>query len=605
MDGDQTPRRPVESAIGFFADLRSADYDTLIRRLNRIHLKRGEVLIKAGTPSDTFYVVMSGRFSIATPGSNDPIAEVSAGQPIGEIGFFAGITRTATVVAMRDSSVLSLTRTDFDALSESIPRLQSVLIKALARRLADTSRNIIAVPGLPKARTLAIVAAPDCPGLSSFLERFKRKLSENNVALFVDRETVEERFGPIDENAQEVGFWLNTREEDHDFVVYSCGPEPDKWSRLALRQADQVLLIIDARNPSPVTPLERSAIDIHAKSHRQLVLLHRRRAPCASGTADILKHRPVFQHHHVALGDDEDVSRVVRTLAGSALGYVAGGGGAFGSAHVGVYKACIEAGMKFDVFGGTSVGSAMTAAFALGHPPDEINQRTGEIFVNERVLKRLTIPRYSLIDHKHFDVALRENFTDVMIEDLWKPYFAVATDLCSNAPKVITTGKLWHAIRASSALPAVLPPFFSSDGEMLVDGGLSNNIPVDVMHSRKRGPNIVVSFSPERVNQYDIDYESIPGSLELAGRLANPFSAPLPKAPGIPEVIMRSMLANQNMERLDLKETDWFVQPPLITGVGFMNWECHTQLYERAYDHMKREIARKQAEGHQDAAIRS
>ena len=67
-------------------------------------LPRGEVLIRQGEPSDTLYFVLSGRFSVHLAGEAEPTAEIGKGQPIGEIGFFAGLPRTATVKAMREFS---------------------------------------------------------------------------------------------------------------------------------------------------------------------------------------------------------------------------------------------------------------------------------------------------------------------------------------------------------------------------------------------------------------------------------------------------------------------------------------------------------------------
>lgn len=64
-------------------------------------LQRGEVLIRQGDPSDDLYFVLSGRFSVCVSDFAEPVAEIGRGQPIGEIGFFADLPRTATVVALR------------------------------------------------------------------------------------------------------------------------------------------------------------------------------------------------------------------------------------------------------------------------------------------------------------------------------------------------------------------------------------------------------------------------------------------------------------------------------------------------------------------------
>ena len=89
----------------------------------------------------------------------------------------------------------------------------------------------------------------------------------------------------------------------------------------------------------------------------------------------------------------------------------------------------------------------MAAAFAMGASPDEVSARTAAIFLEARALKRLTWPRYSLLDHTVFDRALKTHYADAEIEDLWSGYFAVSTCLASNSLFLITRGPVWKAVR--------------------------------------------------------------------------------------------------------------------------------------------------------------
>jgi NTE family protein len=81
-------------------------------------ISRGEVLMRQGDAADALYLVASGRFAVNVDGRR--IAEVGSGSPIGEIGFFADGIRTATVTALRDSIVLKLPKTEFEAFAERI-----------------------------------------------------------------------------------------------------------------------------------------------------------------------------------------------------------------------------------------------------------------------------------------------------------------------------------------------------------------------------------------------------------------------------------------------------------------------------------------------------
>ena len=178
--------------------------------------------------------------------------------------------------------------------------------------------------------------------------------------------------------------------------------------------------------------------------------------------------------------DDRDFKSLHRFLTGRATGYVAAGGGGFGPAHIGVFKAFAERGVTFDMLGGTSVGAAMLGGFSLLMSPEELDRRTHDVFVVSRAFKRLTYPRYALLDHVPFDAALRRQFGDVAIEDAWRPYFAVATVLDGSGEglHLMRRGPMWKAVRASGSLPAVLPPVLTDDGRMLVDGAVIDNIPL-------------------------------------------------------------------------------------------------------------------------------
>src|SRR5262245_46742227 len=109
------------TSIAVFRDLSQARRAELAALLDSRSLLRGEVLVRQGEQSDTLFIVASGRFHIVVDGRKDPIAEIAVGQPVGEIGFFARTPRTATVVAARDSVVLSLGRQVFDAVVRRTP----------------------------------------------------------------------------------------------------------------------------------------------------------------------------------------------------------------------------------------------------------------------------------------------------------------------------------------------------------------------------------------------------------------------------------------------------------------------------------------------------
>src|SRR5262249_16113135 len=346
---------------------------------------------------------------------------------------------------------------------------------------------------------------------------------------------LEERFSNPKLDDPTIVNWLNAIESEYDLVVYLADENPTDWTRKAIRQADQLVLLAYGPATSGLNAAEEIAFAVHPPSRRRLVRIHDHRVSFTTGTAEWLHERDVAMHHHVSLEDDRDLKSLYRFLTGRAVGFVAGGGGGFGPAHAGIFKAFQERGVQFDILGGASVGAAVMAGFAVLLTPAEIDVGIEDIFVTSRGFKRRTFPRYSLLDHVAFDKALQRQYRDAQIEDAWLPYFAVATDVdrAGQALYLMRRGPLWKAVRASCSIPAVLPPMFTDEGRMLVDGGIVDNIPLAPMKTLKSGPNLIVHFGMPPTRPYTIKYESIPGRWQLLRGMLNPLAwKNLPDVPG-------------------------------------------------------------------------
>ena len=391
---------------------------------------------------------------------------------------------------------------------------------------------------------------------------------------------------------------FNELEERYDYVIFIADAELTPWSQKAIRHADLVIGVgAHAGSPTP-NRLEQFAASFMKPESRRLVLLHPAYGPI-SGTARWLRWRSVAMLHHVAEDTPAHVERLFRFINGTALGLVACGGGALCAAHVGLYKALIESGLEFDIMGGTSAGAAMAGAFAMGRHPDDIDRGTHDIFVTNRAMQRYTWPRYSLLDHRHYDQQLARYFAGINIEDLWVPYFAVSTNLSSYELHRHDRGDLFAAIRASGSIPVLLPPVYTRDGEMLVDGCLLDNVPIRTMHELKSGPNVVVSFHIPELHRFDVDYATLPSRAELIGRIMNPFARKsLPAAPGLTTVLMRSLMSNRNDFNRQLKAEDLLLVPPIPPTMGILDWHRHAELVENAHRWGLDEMARLTAEGH-------
>ena len=159
------------------------------------------------------------------------------------------------------------------------------------------------------------------------------------------------------------------------------------------------------------------------------------------------------------------------------IGLVLGGGGAKGAAEVGVLKVIEELGIPIDYIAGTSIGAILGGLYATGYRAEQLDSlfRSG-LWMTDNVL--------ALLDR------LTETDEWVDFDELPIPFRCVAVDFDTQEEVVFSNGNLASAMRASMAIPGVYKPVLR-DGKTLVDGGMANNLPVDVV--KAMGADIVIA----------------------------------------------------------------------------------------------------------------
>src|SRR5258705_12577292 len=143
--------------FALFRTLSSEQRLKAFRAMVRQDLMRGQTLVAQGDPSDSLFMVLHGALAVRRTGDLEPIAELRAGELVGEIGFFANVPRTADVIAIRDTSVLVLTRTAYQELAKYAPASVKALLAALARRFAKETARLTPIAAPPEARTGALI----------------------------------------------------------------------------------------------------------------------------------------------------------------------------------------------------------------------------------------------------------------------------------------------------------------------------------------------------------------------------------------------------------------------------------------------------------------
>lgn len=176
------------------------------------------------------------------------------------------------------------------------------------------------------------------------------------------------------------------------------------------------------------------------------------------------------------------------------IGLALGSGSARGWSHIGIIESLAEAGIEADIVCGTSIGAFVGAAYVAGRLT-ELRQWAETVTWREIVaLMDVALSGGGLINGKEVIAFLRGLGVEAQIESYNKRYAAVATDLASGREIWLESGPILEAVRASIALPGILSPA-RVNGKWLVDGGLSNPVPVSVCRALGAEVTIAVNLN--------------------------------------------------------------------------------------------------------------
>ena len=167
-----------------------------------------------------------------------------------------------------------------------------------------------------------------------------------------------------------------------------------------------------------------------------------------------------------------------------------GGGAVLGAAHIGVLKALDEHAIKVNRISGTSIGALIAALYAFGKSPREIEQNVIEMEWLD--VTSFTLSRYGILSNDELGSQVSSLLGKVDIAEARIPLYLIATDLTSGTKIVLSKGEVSRAVMASTCIPGVFVPV-EIDGELLVDGGLVENVPVSPL--REAGARFVIGVN--------------------------------------------------------------------------------------------------------------
>ncbi|CCM03650.1 uncharacterized protein FIBRA_05794 [Fibroporia radiculosa] len=534
--------------------------------LDWVQVNAGQILWRPDDASDSFYIVINGRLRAITDKANGGISilgEYGQGDTVGELDVIADSPRRSTLHAIRDTELIRMPRTLFNAISSRNPLTTARILEMIASRVRNefdsTNRGIPSELSRSNVNLKTVAILPVSRNIP--VDAFARKLHAALEGIgaptsFLNQSSVSDHLGRhafTRMGKLKAAGWLAEQEQRYRLVLYVADSAvSSSWTQTCIRQADCVMVVGMGDDPS-IGEYERLLLSLKTTARKELVLLHSDRSVIPGSTRQWLKacrHALLFltlflSYFRFGLGSNNistlsyllkdiissipratavhqdpaavtalrnlrnlvqselkkyrggassprpqrgqnasDFARLARRLCGKSIGVVLGGGGARGISHLGVLRALEEYGIPIDIVGGTSMGAFVGGLYARegdiissAGRTKQFSARMGNFW---RLLSDVTYPIVAYTTGHEFNRAIYKAFYDLHIEDMWLPFFCNSTNINTSRMEIHETGFAWRYIRASMTLVGLLPPL-CDNGNMLVDGGYIDNLPVSTM----------------------------------------------------------------------------------------------------------------------------
>lgn len=542
------------------------------RELRWLSLEAGSVLFSIGDEALHGYIVVRGCLDVVVPemdGHERVIEQIGRQESVGEMALLSGEPRSATVRARRDSVLVEVPREAFLSMLARYPEVHLALTKQLVHRLRNTShqqRKAI-------AEVVAILPVTEEDGCARFIARLESALASSGRVVRLDYGTAA-RFG-AGSAASGLSAWLDENEHQRRWILLEGAVGQPAWNELCARFAERHLLVAPAAaRPRPVTV---SA----AGKRREAVLLHSKGLAPSNGPAWQETLGAEFLHHVRLEKEEADIARLTRFLTGAANALILSGGAMKGVAHIGVIRAIEEARLPVDLVCGASSGAFFAGLLALELSWREIYARARDLIIERWPLK-MTVPVLSFTNDTRLKRSLARLFDEQAIEDLPRAFFCVSSSLSRAALVVHRSGPLWEAVLASSAVPGLLPPVQRGD-DLLVDGGLLNNLPVEMVDPIARCRKIAVNVAAGPLDESMKVRSPMNASwARLLLQRLNPFGAARP--PLLFDILVRTAaLGSFHAVKNASTAVDLYIEPE-VTKLGLLDRSQFDRMVELGYE---------------------
>ncbi|MDX2264019.1 MAG: cyclic nucleotide-binding and patatin-like phospholipase domain-containing protein [Hyphomicrobiales bacterium] len=538
-------------AVEAFAGLGQAELRRLLTRCYTRAVAPGEAVAEAGASADALHILISGRLS-ASDGAGETL-ELAPGAAVGYPAFFAREAYRETVAAARESLMLTLEWDEFAQLADRAPEYWQAVAVAMAKRgPAEPVRS-----RFPKPHTLAILGAGASPPPPDIVSEIAAALDPLADCQVLRSSSFGQNLpGGITLDDPEVAHWLQEQQLSFDLIIRVADAELTGWTRQAVAEADEILLVAHANAGFGLGEPEAFAFKTRGPSACRLITVEDGARDARAWLAD----RPVRLHHRVRLRPSSGFDRLARFVLGRARGYIACGGGGYAGAHLGLIQALEEAGATIDCVAGVGAGAIAAAFAAAGAPVADA--------------AALLPPPRSRTEYERLVAAA---FGRSHIDNLALPFRALSADLSHGALVVHKAGPLIESLLANWPPPGLAAPFIDGAGRHLADGGLIDPAPDWLLGDVHGGVNVLGRIEPplaaparDPASPVDWALKRLTGA---RGDALEPFDA------------VNVMLRGMNMRRVEKAQAALTLSPPMLPGA-----EGQDAARELAYDWARREL---------------
>jgi NTE family protein len=607
----------------------------LAERAEFVAVKKGDLVVRENDPGDALYVVVSGRLQAYTSlksGRDRVFATYCDGDCFGEMPLLSGETHWANVRALNDSMLLKIPREDFDALVNRDPRVAVSFSQRMGHRikelreekhrakwstiislygsLAGTGKTTLAhnlVASLAH-ETGEPVLLLDLTGKQRGVPLLKCERLDFRSGLGLQDVVVRSPLGYDRLNLDLVG---DEREipliapifghlvKQYDYVICDLPNEVSASVFACLVQSDKVfviskyddehlyrtrLLLQDFRSRGPAREPEIRVI-LTAVGEAGAPYVEEAERKVGQPISYLLRWIPETELVEAVDGRPYVirqpmgpyslvVRRMARELGNVLVGLALGTGGARGLAHIGVIRVLEREGIAIDMVAGSSMGALIAGAWAVGKSADEMEEIAKQIRSKRTFLKLLDpmFPGAGVFRGIKVYNFLHSIVNGLTFADTLIPLKIVASDLNTLEEVVYEDGKIIDAIRASITIPGIFRPVVSN-GHTLIDGGITDPVPVQVLAwagvSKIIAVNTIPNADEMKLRERNRHEMSTGSRKERRGVLHE--TGPVVETPtSIINIYMRSMHAMQSrMAEMACNNADVVIRPLLAGSVWY------------------------------------